>query len=105
MPAIKEGIKQQQAEIAPRYRSTYFSHIHEGEYSAVYYSYSWAAVLDADAFNYFKKNGIFDTKTAKAFRTNILERGGTEDSMTLYKRFTGGNEPSIQTLLDRLGLK
>ena len=93
------------SEIAPRYRSTYFSHVFEGEYSAGYYSYSWAAVLDADAFSYFKKNGIFDPKTAKAFRTNILERGGTEDPMTLYKRFTGGNEPSIQPLLDRLGLK
>ncbi|MDP4292138.1 MAG: M3 family metallopeptidase, partial [Bacteroidota bacterium] len=92
-------------EIAPRYRSTYYSHIFEGEYSAGYYSYSWAAVLDADAFSYFKKNGIFDPKTAKAFRTNILERGGTEDPMTLYKGFTGGKEPSIQPLLERLGLK
>ena len=92
-------------EIAPRYRSTYFSHVFEGEYSAGYYSYSWAAVLDADAFSYFKKNGLFDPKTAKAFITNILERGGTEDPVTLYKRFTGGNEPSIQPLLDGLGLK
>jgi peptidyl-dipeptidase Dcp len=92
-------------EIAPRYRSTYFSHIFEGEYSAGYYSYSWAAVLDADAFSYFKKNGIFDAKTAQAFRTNILERGGTENPMVLYKRFTGGNEPTIQPLLERLGLK
>lgn len=92
-------------EIAPRYRSTYYSHIFEGEYSAGYYSYSWAAVLDADAFSYFKKNGIFDPTTAKAFRTNILERGGTEDPMILYKRFTGGKEPSIQPLLERNGLK
>ena len=92
-------------EIAPRYRSTYYSHIFEGEYSAGYYSYTWAAVLDADAFSYFKKNGIFDPKTAKAFRTNILERGGTEDPMILYERFTGGNEPSIQPLLIRTGLK
>ena len=92
-------------EIAPRYRSTYFSHIFNGEYSAGYYSYSWAEILDADAFSYFKKNGIFDQKTANAFRKNILERGGTEDPMILYKRFTGGNEPSIDPLLDRLGLK
>jgi len=92
-------------EIAPRYRSTYYSHVFEGEYSAGYYSYSWAAVLDADAFSYFKKNGIFDPKTAKSFRTNILERGGTEDPMVLYKRFTDGKEPSIDPLLERNGLK
>lgn len=92
-------------EIAPRYRSTYFNHAFEGEYAAGYYSYSWAAVLDADAFSYFKKNGIFDPKTAKSFRTNILERGGTEDPMVLYKRFTDGKEPSIDPLLERNGLK
>ena len=92
-------------EIAPRYRSTYFSHIFNGEYSAGYYSYSWAEILDADAFSYFKKNGIFDQKTANSFRKNILERGGTENPMVLYKRFTSGNEPSIDPLLERSGLK
>lgn len=77
-----------------------FSHIMAGGYAAGYYSYKWAEVLDADAFSVFRKNGIFDRKTAKSFRDNILSRGGTEHPMTLYKRFRGG-EPTIDALLKR----
>ena len=81
-----------------------FSHIMAGGYSAGYYSYKWAEVLDADAFAVFKKHGIFDQKTAQSFRDNILSRGGTENPMTLYKRFKGG-EPTIDALLKRNGIK
>jgi len=91
------------SEIIPRYKSTYFNHIFNSGYSAGYYSYIWAAILDADAFEAFKQNGIFDTKTADAFRTNILEKGGTEDAMELYRRFRGA-EPDIKPLLKRRGL-
>lgn len=90
-------------EIVSRYRSTYFRHIFSGEYSAGYYSYIWAEVLDADAFSLFKTNGIFDKKTADSFRKNILAAGGSEDPMTLYKRFRG-SEPKIDPLLARRGL-
>ena len=81
-----------------------FSHIMAGGYAAGYYSYKWAEVLDADAFSVFKKNGIFDKKTAQSFRDNILSKGGTEHPMTLYKRFRGG-EPTIGALLERNGIK
>ena len=81
-----------------------FSHIMAGGYAAGYYSYKWAEVLDADAFSVFKKNGIFDQKTAQSFRDNILSRGGTEHPMTLYKRFRG-QEPTIDALLKRNGIK
>ena len=91
------------SEIAPRYRSTYFQHIFSGGYSAGYYSYIWAEVLDADAYEEFKKNGIFDSKTATSFRENILERGGTEDPMVLYKRFKG-HEPDVKPLMKSRGL-
>lgn len=84
--------------------STQFSHIFAGGYSAGYYSYKWAEVLDADAFSLFKKQGIFDQKTAFSFRENILSRGGTEHPMTLYKRFRG-QEPTIDALLIRNGIK
>ena len=84
--------------------STQFSHIFAGGYSAGYYSYKWAEVLDADAFSLFKKQGIFDQKTAFSFRGNILSRGGTEHPMTLYKRFRG-QEPTIDALLIRNGIK
>ena len=84
--------------------STQFSHISAGGYSAGYYSYKWAEVLDADAFSLFKKQGIFDQKTAFSFRENILSRGGTEHPMTLYKRFRG-QEPTINALLTRNGIK
>jgi len=91
------------SEIVVRYRSTYFRHIFSGGYSSGYYSYIWAEVLDADAFQTFKEVGLFDQKTAQAFRKNILAAGGTEDPMTLYKRFRGA-EPKIDALLKRRGL-
>ncbi|MFO7904103.1 MAG: M3 family metallopeptidase [Planctomycetota bacterium] len=92
-------------EIISRYRSPYFQHIFAGGYSAGYYSYIWAEVLDADAFEAFKEtDDIFNRKVATAFRENILERGGTEEPMTLYKEFRG-SEPSIEPLLERRGLK
>lgn len=81
-----------------------FSHIMAGGYAAGYYSYKWAEVLDADAFSVFKKNGIFDNKTAQSFRDNILSKGGTEHPMELYKKFRGG-EPTIDALLKRNGIK
>jgi len=90
-------------EIVVRYRSPYFQHIFAGGYSAGYYSYIWAEVLDADAFQAFEENGIFDPTTAKAFRENILAKGGSEDPMVLYKRFRGA-EPKIDALLKRRGL-
>ena len=83
--------------------STTFSHIFAGGYAAGYYSYKWAEVLDADAFSVFEKNGIFDKKTADSFRKNILEKGGTEHPMVLYKRFRG-QEPTIDALLKRNGI-
>lgn len=90
-------------QIPPRYRSTYFQHIFAGGYSAGYYSYIWSAVLDADAFEVFKQKGLFDPKSAQSFRKNILERGGTEDPMALYRKFRGA-EPDIKPLLRRRGL-
>ena len=90
-------------EIAPRYRATYFNHILSG-YAAGYYSYLWAEVLDADAFEAFKEHGLFDKNTADSFRRNILSKGGTEHPMTLYKRFRG-QEPTIDALLIRNGIK
>ena len=83
--------------------STAFSHIFQGGYSAGYYSYKWAEVLDADAFEAFKDNGIFDAKIARAFKTHILEKGGTEEPMSLYKRFRG-QKPNPDALLKRAGL-
>lgn len=81
-----------------------FSHIFSGGYAAGYYSYKWAEVLDADAYSVFVKNGIFDKKTAASFRQNILMKGGTEHPMELYKRFRG-QEPTIDALLERNGIK
>ncbi len=89
-------------EIISRYRTTYFRHI-VGGYSAGYYSYLWSEVLDADAFEAFKENGIFDRATAQSFRDNILSRGGTEDAMQMYINFRG-REPEITPLLKRRGL-
>ena len=89
---------------------TAFTHIFSGGYAAGYYSYKWSELLDADAFSVFKKaaekNGgtIFDKNAAKLFRQNILERGGTENPMDLYKRFRGG-EPTINALMERDGIK
>lgn len=80
-----------------------FSHIFSGGYAAGYYSYKWAEVLDADAYSVFEKKGIFDKKTADSFRRNILEKGGTEHPMVLYKRFRG-QEPTIDAILKRDGI-
>jgi len=91
-------------EIIPRYRTTYFNHIFNSGYSAGYYSYLWAEVLDKDAFELFLQKGIFDPATAKSFRQNVLEKGGSDDPMTLYKNFRGA-EPDPDALLRARGLK
>ncbi len=91
-------------EIIPRYRTTYFNHIFNSGYSAGYYSYLWAEVLDKDAFELFMEKGIFDPATAKSFKENILEMGGSEEPMTLYKKFRGA-EPDPDALLRARGLK
>ncbi|MBE8727679.1 M3 family metallopeptidase [Flavobacterium hungaricum] len=83
--------------------STAFSHIFQGGYSSGYYSYKWAEVLDADAFEYFQEKGIFNEEVAKKFKDNVLSKGGTEHPMTLYKRFRG-QEPKPEALLKRAGL-
>lgn len=90
-------------EIIPRYRNTYFSHIFAGGYDAGYYNYIWADVLVADAFQAFKENGLFDQKTAKSLRENILEKGGSEDPMKLFIKFRG-HEPRIEPLIAKRGL-
>lgn len=106
MPYEKEAWKK--AMILPQLQETcmtvQFSHIMAGGYAAGYYSYKWAEVLDADAFSVFKKNGIFDQKTAQSFRDNVLSKGGTEHPMVLYKRFRG-QEPTIDALLERNEIK
>lgn len=84
--------------------STQFSHIFQGGYAAGYYSYKWAEVLDADAFSVFKEKGIFNKEVATSFKENILSRGGSEHPMELYKRFRG-QEPTVDALLERSGLK
>jgi len=91
-PDIKENVM-----------STSFSHIFDGGYSSGYYSYKWAEVLDADAFDFFKQEGIFNKEVAKKFKDNILSKGGTEHPMKLYKQFRG-HEPSVDPLLKRAGL-
>ena len=90
-------------EIIPRYRSTYFAHIFSGGYSAGYYSYLWAEVLDKDAFELFMEKGIFDKETAKSFRENVLEKGGSDEPMDLYRRFRGA-DPDSGALLRGRGL-
>lgn len=90
-------------QIVPRYRTTYFQHIFSGGYSSGYYSYIWADVLVADAYKLFKEKGIFDPETAKSFRVNVLEKGYTEEPMTLYKRFRG-RAPSVEALIEKRGL-
>jgi len=92
-------------EILPRYRSTYFAHIFSGGYAAGYYVYMWAAVLDADAFDYFKQSGdIFNPELAAKFRKNCLAESGDDEGMIQYKKFRG-QEPSLDPLLKRRGLK
>ena len=91
-------------EIIPRYRTTYFNHIFKSGYNAGYYSYLWAEVLDKDAFELFMKKGIFDRKTAMSYRRNILEKGGSEDPMVLYRNFRGA-APDPDALLRARGLE
>jgi len=108
------GVKEFEAEAISDYKlipdleeatiSTRFSHIFAGGYAAGYYSYHWANVLDADAYELFQEKGIFDKATATSFRKNILEKGATEDPLVLYKRFKG-SEPGIDAMLVRRGLK
>jgi peptidyl-dipeptidase Dcp len=83
--------------------STAFSHIFQGGYAAGYYSYKWAEVLDADAFEYFEEKGIFDTQIAAKLKDFILSKGGTEDPMELYTKFRG-RKPKVDALLKRAGL-
>ncbi len=91
-------------EIIPRYRSTYYSHVFDGGYSAGYYSYLWAEVLDKDAFQAFKETGdLFDSATARRLRETILSKGGTRPGMEMYVEFRG-REPSIEALLEARGL-
>lgn len=90
-------------EIIPRYRSTYFNHIFNSGYSAGYYAYLWAEMLEKDAFEIFKERGIYDEATATSFKENILERGSSDDLMVLYKKFRG-QEPSITPMLRERGL-
>ncbi|MDX6190216.1 M3 family metallopeptidase [Flavobacterium sp. Fl-318] len=90
-------------EVKENAMSTAFSHIFQGGYSSGYYSYKWAEVLDADAFEYFQEKGIFNTEVASKFKENVLSKGGTEHPMLLYKRFRG-QEPKPEALLKRAGL-
>ena len=90
------------SEIIPRYRSTYFSHIFAGGYSAGYYSYLWSEVLDADAFQAFKETSLLSKETAARYREEILSKGGTRPGMELYQKFRG-RAPEIEPLLERRG--
>ncbi|GGW68895.1 peptidyl-dipeptidase Dcp [Winogradskyella epiphytica] len=90
-------------DVAENCMSTSFAHIFQGGYSSGYYSYKWAEVLDADAFEYFKEEGIFNKEVANKFKTHVLSQGGTENPMTLYKKFRG-QEPQPEALLRRAGL-
>lgn len=83
--------------------STAFGHIFAGGYAAGYYGYKWAEVLDADAFSLFNERGIFNREVASSFRHDLLEKGGSEDPMTLYVRFRG-HEPDSQALFERMGI-
>ena len=108
-----KDVKQHEKEILDRIQflgdypenctSTAFSHIFQGGYSAGYYSYKWAEVLDADAFELFLEKGVFDLETSKSFKENILSKGGTEHPMKLYKKFRG-KAPNPKALLKRAGL-
>ena len=101
----KEAFKDTQLypDVAENCMSTAFSHIFQGGYSSGYYSYKWAEVLDADAFDYFKQNGIFNRDIALKFKDNVLTKGGTENPLILYKRFRG-QDPKPEALLKRAGL-
>jgi peptidyl-dipeptidase Dcp len=89
--------------VPPRYRSTYFTHVFAGGYSAGYYSYIWSEVLDADSVEWFRANGGMTRKNGDHFRKTLLSRGGSDDAMTLFRNFAG-REPDIRPLLKRRGL-
>ena len=91
-------------EIVVRYRSTYFSHVWGGGYASGYYGYIWAAILDSDAFATFKENGLFDQETANRWKDEVISQGGTKDAMQMFVDFKG-QEPSIEPLLEKRGLK
>ena len=91
-------------EVPPRYRSTYFSHIWDGGYSAGYYAYTWSEVLDDDAYAWFKEHGGLTRANGARFRDMVLSRGGTEDATTLYRNFRG-RDPNVDALLEERGLK
>ena len=90
-------------EIIPRYRTTYFNHIFNSGYSAGYYSYLWSEVLEKDAFDYFKKHGIYNREVADKFRKTLLEKGGSEEPMVLFEMFTGA-QPNPDAMLKARGL-
>ena len=90
-------------EIIPRYRTTYFNHIFNSGYSAGYYGYLWSEVLDKDAFDYFRQQGIYDKQVATKFRKTFLEKGGSEEPMVLYEMFKGG-QPDPGAMLRARGL-
>ena len=87
----------------PRYRSTYYSHIFAGGYSAGYYSYFWSEVLDAASVEWMKAHGGLRRENGDRFRSALLSRGGSDDAMTLFRNFTG-SDPSIEPFLERRGL-
>ena len=91
-------------EIPPRYRSTYFSHIWDGGYSAGYYAYTWSEVLDDDAYAWFVEHGGLTRDNGLRFRNMILSRGGTQDAATMYRAFRG-RDPKVDALLEERGLK
>ena len=96
---------QMPAELMFRYRSPYFKHVFgSDQYASGYYTYLWAEVLDSDGFELFEERGIFDPETAKSFKTNVLEAGGSEDPMILFERFRG-RKPTPDALLRNRGLK
>ncbi len=90
--------------VPPRYRSTYFSHIWNGGYSAGYYAYLWSEVIDDDAFAWFTEHGGLTRANGQRFRDMVLSRGGTEDAAAMYRAFRG-RDPSIEPLLEQRGLK
>src|SRR3954468_19978590 len=91
-------------EVPPRYRSTYFSHIWDGGYSAGYYAYTWSEVLDDDAYAWFREHGGLTRENGQRFRDMVLSRGGTADAATLYRNFRG-RDPSVDALIEERGLK
>ena len=91
-------------EIPPRYRTTYFSHIWDGGYSAGYYAYMWSEVLDHDAYAWFKDHGGLTRENGLRYRNMVLSRGGTEDASAMYRAFRG-RDPNVDALLEERGLK